>query len=319
MTVHRLEPDPASVSDVLTYEAAPVLTIDAGDTAVVRSLDAAGHLQRQMSPGEQQPRMFANGRGHCLVGPIVVRDAAPGQVLAVRFDWLRQDPWGYTQAGGKDDPLNRMLGTATLAPAHLLWELDVAAGIGVNQLGHRLPLAPFLGVTGLAPDEPGSHSTIPPRTHGGGNIDCRELIAGSTLFLPVTVPGAYLFVGDGHAAQGDGEVGGTAIECGMTSQLTVTLLDEVPVRSVHAITPTARITFGFDADLNLATGAALSAMLTWMQALSGLDRSTVLALASTAVDLRITQVANQTWGVHAVLPDAFAPGTPAPATGSEDS
>lgn len=307
MTVHQVGPDPASVSDVFTYEVAPVLTIDPGDTVVVRTLDAAGHLQRQTSPGEQQPRMFDDRRGHCLVGPIAMRGAVPGQVLAVRFDSLRPDAWGYTQAGGRDDALNRMLGTAGDPPAHLLWELDADAAVGVNQLGSRVPLAPFLGVTGLAPDEPGVHSTIPPRPRGGGNIDCRELIAGTTLFLPVTVPGAYLFVGDGHAAQGDGEVGGTAIECGMTSQLTLTVLHDVPVDAVHAITPTARITFGFDADLNLATGAALSAMLTWMQALSGLDRSTALALASTVVDLRITQVANQTWGVHALLPHTLAP------------
>jgi acetamidase/formamidase len=307
MTLHHLGPDPESVIDVYTYQTPPALTINPGDTVIVGSLDSAGHLERQRTPGEQRPLMFPQRRGHCLTGPIAVRGALPGQLLAVRFDAMRPDVWGFTRAGGRDDGWNRMLGTAQGEPAFLLWELDADAGVGINQFGLRVPLAPFLGVTGLAPDEPGTHSTIPPRTRGGGNIDCRELIAGSTLFLPVTVPEAYLFVGDGHAAQGDGEVGGTAIECGMTTRLTVTLLDRTPVASVHAITPTARITFGFDADLNAATGDALSAMLTWMQVLFELDRSMALATASTTVDLRITQIANESWGVHAVLPLSVSP------------
>ena len=163
---------------------------------------------------------------------------------------------------------------------------------------------------GLAPGAPGEHSTIPPRAECGGNIDCKELVAGSTLFLPVTVPGALLYLGDGHAAQGDGEVGGTAIECPMTTEVTVDLvtgdmLAARPLASVHAETPAGRITFGFDADLNAATGDALEAMITWMQSLYDLDKATALALASTCVDLRVTQVANQTWGVHAILPDGL--------------
>jgi len=141
----------------------------------------------------------------------------------------------------------------------------------------------------------------PPRAACGGNIDCRELVAGTTVFLPVTVPGALLYLGDGHAAQGDGEVGGTAIECAMTTQLVVDLVSHPPVPGIHAITPTARITFGFSADLNSATAEALAAMLTWMQQLYDVGRARALALASTAVDLRVTQIANRTWGVHAVL------------------
>lgn len=156
---------------------------------------------------------------------------------------------------------------------------------------------------GLAPAEPGEHSTIPPRAEGGGNIDCRELVAGSTLYLPVTVAGGLLCLGDGHAAQGDGEVGGTAIECPMTTQIVVDVLTDRPVPTIHALTPTAKITFGFDTDLNEAMADALDAMLTWMQGLYELERSAALALASTAVDMRITQAANQVWGVHAVLAD----------------
>ena len=100
---------------------------------------------------------------------------------------------------------------------------------------------------GMPPAEPGEHSTIPPRAAGGGNIDCKELVAGSTLYLPVTVPGALLYLGDGHAAQGDGEVGGTAIECPMTTEAVVDLAPDRPLPVIHAETPAGRITFGFNA------------------------------------------------------------------------
>jgi acetamidase/formamidase len=154
----------------------------------------------------------------------------------------------------------------------------------------------------MPPAEPGEHSTIPPRPEGGGNIDCRELVAGSTLYLPVTVPDALLCLGDGHAAQGDGEVSGTAIECAMTTEVVVDLVTSPPVPGIHAETPAGRITFGFNHDLDEAMGDALAAMLAWMEGLYGLTRTAALALAGPTVDLRITQVVNDVWGVHAVLP-----------------
>ena len=323
MATHQLDPTPETVTDVFSAERSPVLTVDPGDTVVVRTLDASGHLERQRTPGELRPKLIAESRGHCLAGPIAVRGAEPGMVLAVRLDDLRPDDWGFTVAGARDTPLNRRLGVTGLPPAALLWELDAEKLTGTNDRGFTVDLAPFLGVVGVTPAEPGEHSTIPPRTGCGGNIDCRDLVAGTTLYLPVTVPQALLCLGDGHAAQGDGEVSGTAIECGMTTRITLDLLADrtvpadqavpagpavpadpaVPaVPGVHAVTPTARITFGFDADLNAAMAAALDAMLSWMQSLFELDRTTALALASPTVDLRVTQVANQTWGVHAVLP-----------------
>ena len=301
MTEYRLEPEADCVTDVFSRERVPVLTIDPGDTVIARSLDASGHLSPQRTPGESRPLMFSNRRGHCLVGPIAVRGARAGQVLSVEFRSLHPADWGFTVAGGRDNVLNRRLGTANGAPSWLLWQLDAVAGVGVNNLGLSVRLAPFLGVVGMPPAEPGEHSTIPPRTHGGGNIDCRELVAGSTLYLPITVDDALLHIGDGHAAQGDGEVGGTAIECGMTTEMVIDVVTDAPLGSIHAITPTSRVTFGFSSDLNEATGDALEAMLRWMQQLFKIDNSTALALASSTVDMRVTQVANQTWGVHAVL------------------
>jgi len=315
MTTHRLDPAPETTRDTFSRDHAPVLSIDPGDTVVVRSLDAAGHLTRQTFPGEQREKMFPASRGHCLTGPIEVRGAQPGDLLALRLRSLRPDDWGWTVAAALDTPVTRRLGLAEGPPAWLLWELDPDSAKGRNDRGISRPLAPFLGVMGLAPEAPGEHSTIPPRAECGGNIDCKELAAGATLFLPVTVPGALLYLGDGHAAQGDGEVGGTAIECPMTTEAVIDLItaDLVagdlttgrPLASVHAETPAGRITFGFDADLNVAMGDALDAMVSWMQPLYGLDKATALALASTCVDLRVTQVANQTWGVHAVLPDGL--------------
>jgi acetamidase/formamidase len=299
---HRLDSVPTTVTNVFSRERPAVLKVDPGDTLVVHSLDAAGHLERQRTPGEVRPKMFGGRPGHCLAGPIAVRGAEPGMALAVHLESLRPDEWGWTAAGA-DTPLNRRLGLADDGPSWLLWELDAAARTGTNQHGHTVRLAPFLGVIGMPPPEPGEHSTNPPRVFGGGNIDCRELVAGSTLFLPVTVPDALLCVGDGHAAQGDGEVSGTAVECGMTTRLTLDLDTAPPVPTAHAVTPAGRITFGFDADLNEASAQALDAMLTWMTSLFGLERATALALASSTVSLRVTQVANGVWGVHALLPD----------------
>ncbi|MBB5889529.1 acetamidase/formamidase family protein [Kutzneria kofuensis] len=301
MAEHRLDPSADTVTDVFDRDRPPVLTVDPGDTLIVRSLNASGHLGDDV----HGPKLIPDARGHCLTGPIAVRGAEPGMMLAVRLESLQPDNWGYTVSVGRDTPLNRRL---KVFPGDMAWlHWDIADGNAVNNLGFGVRLAPFLGVIGLPPDEPGEHSTTPPRPCGG-NIDCRELVAGSTLYLPITVPEALLCLGDGHGAQGDGEVCGTAVECGMTTRLVLDLVSEPPIRTAHAITPAGRVTFGFDADLNEASAQALSAMLDWMEARYGVDRATALALASPVVDLRITQVANTTWGVHAVLPDGALTG-----------
>ncbi|SBN62358.1 Acetamidase/formamidase [Curtobacterium sp. 9128] len=301
MTAHRIDASLDTAIDVFTAERHPVLRVAPGDTATIRTLSAAGYTERQQHAGDHPPTLIDGRRGHCLVGPIAVEGARPGQVLTVRFDDLVPDDWGYTGSGGVDTPVNRALGL-TQERGPLLWDIDAGTGVARNQLGLGVRTAPFLGVVGVPPEPTGEHSTIPPRPLGGGNIDCRELVAGSTLYLPVTVPDALLFVGDGHAAQGDGEVSGTAIECGMTATVTLSLLDEAPVDGIHADTPAGRITFGFDADLNAATTTALDRMVDWIAGLHGITRSEALAMASVAVSMRVTQVANRTWGVHALLP-----------------
>lgn len=300
----HLGPERGMLTDVYSPDRAAVASVKPGEVFVVQSLDSWGHLSPQESPGQARPVVFPARRGHCLVGPIEIRGARPGQHLAVHLLSLRPDPWGFTRSGGTDTWLNRRLGVADGPSAWLLWSIDAQSGTAANQHGVSVPLAPFLGVVGVSPVEPGEHSTVPPRTATAGNIDCRELTAGSTLYIPVAVEGALLFLGDGHAAQGDGEVGGTAIECGMTTELQVSLVEQAPVTTVHAVTPTSRITFGFSSDLNEAMGDALDAMLQWLQGLLSVNKAAALAIASATVDMRVTQVANGTWGVHAVLDHA---------------
>lgn len=301
MTEYRLDATPGTVTQYFSRGTRPALTVDPGDWVVVESLDAWGHLGRPERPGTGAPQMFTPRHGHCLTGPIEVRGAEPGMTLAVHLAELRPGTWGWTGAALRDSALNRHLGLAGEPPAFLMWDLDPQRLTGLNDRGLAVSLAPFLGVIGLPPREPGEHSTIPPRPLGGGNIDCRELTAGSTVYLPVTVPGAMLCVGDGHAAQGDGEVSGTAIECAMVSRIRLDLVTEPDLPVIHATTPGGRLTFGFSASLNDAAAAALDAMAGWMQALFAVDRPAALALASVAVSLRVTQVANETWGIHAFL------------------
>ncbi len=298
-----LEATKSTTTDVFCRDTPPALTVSPGERLIVGSLDASGYLEPQRVPGEDRPRMIPAGRGHCLTGPIGVTGAEPGQVLAVRLITLRPAAWGWTVAAARDNRLTRRLGLAGGPPSWLLWEIDADAGTAACDRGYQVTIAPFLGVLGMPPAEAGEHSTVPPRAAGGGNIDCRELTAGSVLYLPVTVPGALLCLGDGHAAQGDGEVAGTAIECAMTTELQLDLIASRPVPGIHAVTPAGRITFGFAEDLDEAMGDALDAMLTWLISLLGVDKAAALALASPAVSLRVTQVANGVWGVHAVLPD----------------
>lgn len=305
MTAYEIHTTAETAIDVFDRSRPPVLTVRAGDTVTTHTLDASGYLERPAKLGDGTPRLIPDARGHCLLGPIAVAGARPGQLLALRLHSLTPAPWGWTVAGARDIPLTRALGVADGEPHLTVWDIDPVLGTATSDQGHRIRTAPFLGVTGLAPAEPGEHSTTPPRTSVGGNIDCRLLGAGATLYLPVAVPDALLYLGDGHARQGDGEVSGTAVETSMTTELTLDVVDGDGIDAVHATSPAGYLTFGFDADLNAAAATALSWMVTWMQALLGIERKPALALASTVVDLRVTQVANDTWGVHALLaPDA---------------
>src|SRR5437763_229775 len=156
---------------------------------------------------------------------------------------------------------------------------------------HTFPSAPFLGFYGMPPSEPGEHSTGPPR-RWGGNIDCKELVAGTTLYLPIPVDGALFSAGDGHALQGDGEISGTAIEAPTSAQLTIDVQDEPVLEWPVARTNAAWLTFGFDESLWPATRIAIDGMLRLMERELGVTGADALALASLGVDLHITQIVN---------------------------
>jgi acetamidase/formamidase len=303
---HTIDPTRANLHGHFSTALAPVLTIDPGDTVVFRTLDGnwgleAPHLDA--SPRRQiEPRDRKLDAGHALCGPVAIRGARPGQTLEVRIAAIDPGGWGWTRSGGWKSLVNGWLDVESGGTQWLVWSIDAAKRVARNQHGHEVTIRPFMGVMGMPPGEAGIHSTIPPRAMGG-NLDCKELVAGSTLFLPIAVRDALFSTGDGHAAQGDGEVSGLAIECPMNRvELSFFLRDDLPLTGPLAETPAGTITMGVGKNLDEATAMALDAMVTLLSSRLGVERREALALASVVVDLRITQVVNQAVGVHAVLP-----------------
>jgi acetamidase/formamidase len=273
-----------------------VLTIEPGDTIAFSCIDSGWHVE----PGVKfEPRDEELDGGHALVGPVEVRGARAGQTLEISIERVVPGAWGWCGAGDWWTPLNARLGL-TSDGVLLRWELDAAGGVGRDERGREVDLRPFLGVLGMPPPEDGRHSTVPPRPWGG-NIDCKELVAGTRLYLPIPVDGALFSAGDGHARQGDGEVSQLAIECPVERAELTLRLSDVVLETPIAWTPEAWLTFGFDGDLDEAAAIAIGAMLELMAREHGLDRADALALASIVVDLRVTQVVNEVQGVHAVL------------------
>ena len=280
MAVHELPLEPAFLHGYFSRELAAVVEIESGDSVRI-SVPNAGW---EMRPRERfEARSPEHYDGHALAGPIYVRGAKAGQTLAVTVDQVEPGDWGITLGG------ELVVG----------WEL--ANGVG-RALGREVDLGPFLGVLGMPPPEAGVHSTTPPR-RWGGNIDCKELVAGTTLFLPIPVDGALFSAGDGHAAQGDGEVSGTAIETPARAQLTLGVRDDRALDWPQARIDGAWLAFGFDEHLGHAARIAVDGILSVLDRELGVSGDEALALASVAVDLRVTQVVNGVLGVHAVLRD----------------
>ncbi|HEY2355135.1 MAG TPA: acetamidase/formamidase family protein [Gaiellaceae bacterium] len=298
--IHELPLERRTLHGHFSPELEPVLAVDSGDSIRFSTLSAGWHFRR----GEKfEPRDPELDDGHALLGPVEVRGAKAGGTLAVHIDEVRVSDWGFTVAGGWPAFLNERLGFAGGDERRLDWELDADAGTGTDNRGRTVDLRPFLGIIGMPPPEPGVHPTPPPR-RWGGNIDCAELVAGTTLYLPIPVDGALLSAGDGHARQADGEVCQLAIECPLEHvQLTLELVDGLALENPVARIPGAWLTFGLDEDLDEAAAQAVEGMLTLMGRELGLDRLDAFALASLVVDLRVTQVVNGVKGVHAVLRD----------------
>jgi acetamidase/formamidase len=296
VTLHEIPLERRTLHGHFSRDLKPVLTIDSGDTIAFACLDSGWNVE----PGTKfEPRDRELDAGHALIGPVEIQGARAGQTLEVSIDRVVPGSWGWCGAGDWSTPLNERLGL-TSGGVYLRWDLDVATGIGRDELGRELGLRPFLGVLGMPPPDGGAHSTTPPRTWGG-NIDCKELVAGTRLYLPIPVDRALFSAGDCHARQGDGEVSQLAIECpAERAELTLRVTD-LDLRTPIAWTPAAWLTFGFDEDLDEAVAVAVDAMLDLMGREHGVGRADALALASLVVDVRFTQVVNQVQGVHAVL------------------
>ena len=282
----------------------PRLVIDSGDTVVVSCRDSSdGYFRRGMTSADMKPRP---AKGHPLTGPIAIRGAAPGKVLGVEILDLAPGDVGYTAF----NPGRGLLPEDFPDPYLKMWELD---GVSAElRPGVRIPLEPFLGVMGVALAEPGEHSTIPPRK-SGGNMDIKQLTAGTTLYLPVSVEGALFSAGDGHAAQGDGEVCITAIETTMTATLRFTVLHDRALtgpqfQTTRPLSPHTNgghhyVTTGIAPDLMAASKEAVRAMIRHLVDVRGLSREEAYVLSSVAVDLKISEIVDApNWVVSAFLP-----------------
>jgi acetamidase/formamidase len=306
MTVHTIEPQHDNLHGYFSSELSPVLTIKTGDTVRYRTLDAGWSTIEQKKPFDRPVKFEPYDRethpGHPLSGPIAVNGARPGMTLEVKIKHIRTGKWGWSSAGGFPSELNMKLNTADGPERIFWWDLDPDRGTATNQFGHTVQLRPIMGIMGMPPAEPGTHSTFIPR-FCGGNLDCKELITGSTLFLPIPVDGALFSIGDGHAVQGDGEVGGPALECPMEQvEIEFRLRNDLHLSMPRALTPVGWITFGLHEDLNEALVMAVEEMLELMQEFLHCERKDALGLASLTVDFRITQAVNLMKGVHAILP-----------------
>ncbi|MGC1467650.1 MAG: acetamidase/formamidase family protein [Pseudolabrys sp.] len=314
MANHRVDAAPDTVHWGY-FDAArkPLLTINSGETVTISTVSG---VPAQMPPkgspfvlpkpladihASQTPRL----PGHICTGPVAIRGAKAGQVLEVRIRSidLHYD-WGYNMirplTGALPDDFKQMrvvhmpLDRARMT-ARLPWGLDI-------------PLRPFFGVMAVAPPAGwGVISTLPPRRNGG-NIDNKELVAGTTLFLPIQVDEALFSVGDGHGAQGDGEVNVNAIETGLIGTFELHVRDDLSLEWPMAETQTHVITMGFDNDLDDAAIIALRNMITLIGQRTGLSREDAYTLCSVAADLHVTQIVNTAKGIHMMLDKNFLVG-----------
>jgi len=309
-TTHTLDPTPKTIAWG-HYDAStpPVLRVKPGDVVEVRTLitssperlEKAGLPPEQVEPALRDIHKEVTNKGpggHILTGPIYVEGAEPGDVLEVRIKAIRLAvPYAYNAFSPgrgflpEDFPYARM----RIIP------LDERRGVAHFAEGIDVPLRPFFGSIGVAPPEvSGRIHSGPPWVHAG-NLDNKELVAGTTLFIPVHVRGALLLVGDGHAGQGNGEVDITALETSLVGTLQLVLRKDLHLRWPRAETPTHFITMGLHEDLTDATRLAVREMIDFLAAEKGLSRDDAYMLSSVAADLAITQVVDGTKGVHAMI------------------
>jgi acetamidase/formamidase len=300
------------------YDAAqaPVLRIRSGDTVDIRTamidtaeaLQSAGAAARDIDAASNEIHNVVKDRGagpHILTGPIYVEGAEPGDTLEVHIESVRL---------GLPYALNLFLPGLGVLPEDFPYEyrklipLDEKRMVARFAPGIEIPLRPFFGSMGVAPPvELGRISSAPPWIHAG-NLDNKELVAGTTLYIPVHVRGALFSVGDAHAGQGNGEVSVTALETVLSGAFRLTVRKGPRLRWPRAETPTHWMTMGFDENLDVAIRTTLREMIDLLVERYKLTREDAYLLASDAVDFSITQLVDGKRGVHALLPKSIFKG-----------
>jgi len=309
---HRIDAAPETVHwGYFDATLPPVLTIDSGESVTIATVSATPDQLPASSSGLTVPASLPAIHekvtrrvipGHICVGPVAVRGAKPGQTLQVdieRID-LHYD-WGFNVVRPLAGALPYDFDEHRLV--HI--PLDSDAMVGRLPWGIDIPLKPFFGVMGVAPPPGWGVIGTPPPRKNGGNLDNKELVAGTTLYLPIFADGALFSVGDGHGAQGDGEVCITAIETGLVGTFRLSLRDDLPLEWPMGETPTHVMTMAFDPDLDTCVVIALRSMLDLICARTSMDRYQAHALCSLAADLRVTQVVNGNKGIHVMLEKKF--------------
>lgn len=312
MATHRLNATPQTTRrGMLDGTYPPVLTIASGDTV---EIECVSGNERVMPPPElglavpEALKAILDAPGHrmgahIVTGPIAIEGAEPGDMLEVHVDGIEFGAdWGYCAF----QPLSGSL--PDQFPYRDVSYLNVDREKRTCRLpwGPELPLSPFFGIMAVGPNPAyGTVSTREPREFGG-NIDNKELGAGSTLFLPVWVPGANFVTGDGHGVQGDGEACVNALEICLTGTFTLSLhkgggADNPRLRFPRAETPTHFISMGLNPDLDLAMRQALTEMMDLICERTGWERSEAYKSCSLAVDFHVTQNVNGEKGVHGML------------------
>ncbi len=289
----------------------PVLRIASGETVTIDAVEASGG---QLGPDSTIDDMARLDFAACdpVQGPIYVQDAQPGDTLQIEMLDLETADWGWTAI----IPGFGLLADEFAEPALKIWKLQ--AGFAEFVPGIRLPLEPFCGEIGVAPAETGAFSTIPPGPNGG-NIDTKHLTKGATIYLPVLAPGALFSIGDGHAAQGDGEVCGTAIETPMRITLRLTVRKDLRVPELQyctagPLTPRTNIapyyaTTGHGPDMMEAARNAVRNMIEYLERTYGLSRANAYMLCSVAADLKINEIVDApNWIVGAYMPTSIFTG-----------
>jgi len=303
-TIHRHLLAPKPPHYVWDNSLPPHLTITSDETVTFETRDAAdGHFRLESTSADVATYEF---HGHPLTGPVYVEGARPGDVLQVDVLEVQPATFGWTAVL----PGFGLLPEDFAQPYLRTWDLrdGVTARLGER---FRIPLAPFCGVMGVAVAEPGEHPTIPPR-RTGGNVDIKQLVAGSALYLPIEVDGALFSVGDAHAAQGDGEVCVSAIEMCSTTTLRFRIRRDLAIQEPQFMTPgsptrgssgAAYATTAHSSDLMQATKQAIRYMLDHLVRSYSLSREDAYCLCSVAVDLKISEVVDApNWIVSAFLP-----------------